>query len=271
MNNQMLRLWIVITIVCLLRSVDAVEPPISVAELAKITGYPTEKLTVVDSTVESNNRVTRKKFPQCVSNHYYHGDFFVPISIIIGKKGTALSPELEEKFSKTVATPNYPGQLRRLILSPDVRGYSGIGMVGAGGAIYRSVVSIERLDRDIQITISFGEEGEKGENLPPGAEAYLKAVMADGGEAILQKCIVAATNHVIAELTPEGVGVKPLELTEIPQSRSAPQVFQTSPVEPPESEAPAQSFWWILWSILALAVVAIVASAAKAQRTRGAK
>ena len=268
----MLKTAVVATIVCLVKFVQAAEPPISGAELANITGYPAEKIIIDDGTVESNRQATRKKRPQCLSHHYYHSsieDTFASVSIAIGKMGTALSPELEAKFSKTLETPNYPGNLRALTMGAGIKGYSGIGMAGGGGSMYRSVISLSNYDRDIQVTVSLGEEG-----LTPlaGAEAYRDAVLTyDGVNAIIEKCLTAASNNVIASLGSEGATESPASPQE-QQSKPTAPLQQTAPedaaaIEPKDQSPKESSSTWLWWLLgLAVAVLAFIANALRKPR-----
>jgi hypothetical protein len=250
--------------------IQASEPPISVAELAKISGYPAEKIIVVDTTERSNEQATRKKKPLCLSHHYYSsGDAsFADVSVAIGKKGTALSPELEAKFNKTLETPNYPGNLRALTLGPGIKGFSGIGMAGGGGSMNRSVVSLSNYDRDIQVTISFGED-----RLTPleGAETYQNTIItSEGVNAIIEECLTVASNNVITSLSSGGISAAPSESTEKQQqSLPPPQTLPSkTPVLLPQPEPPAAASnkqnWWIAG--IALAVLAFIANALRKPR-----
>jgi len=259
----MLKIAIAFTFFFLARSTQAAEPPISVAELAEITGYPAERINFVDSTIESNEKAAKKNKPLGISRHYYSSKdgTFADISVEIGKKGTLLTPELEAKFSKTLLIPNYPGNLKALSLGGEIKGYSGIGMAGAGGSMHRSVVSLVNLDRDIQVTVSIGEEG-----LTPldGAEAYREAVLRfDGVSAMIEKCLTVASNNVIATLSAGGTAAP----TETPQSIQQLPPQQTASSKPPvfaphlePSEADSNAWiWWI--SGLVIVVLVFIAKA----------
>lgn len=270
----MFRASIAITIVCLLKTIQATEPPVSVAELAKITGYPAERIIVEDGTVESNRQAARKSMPQCLSHHFYHSsqeDTFASVSIAIGKKGTALTPELNARFTKTVQIPNYPGNLRVLTLGPEMKGYSGIGMVGGGGSMYRSVVSLANYDRDIQVTVSLGEEGLTP---LPGNEAYRDAILTfEGVNAIIEKCLIIAGNNVIASVTSERASDPPPALTKKPQESSLLPPQPAAPSEPPvlvsqpEIAGDASTAWKWLAGFIALAFIVFIANTIRKRRS----
>lgn len=72
-------------------------------------------------------------------------------------------------------------------------------MAGAGGSMYRSVVSLANFDRDIQVTVSLGEHG-----VTPiaGSEAYRDAVLKfEGVNAIIEKCLTKVSSNLIASLS----------------------------------------------------------------------
>jgi hypothetical protein len=257
----MCKLAIILFTLLLAKSIWAANPPISVSELAAITGYPAEKINVVDTTIESNERAAKKKKPSGISNHYYSSNdgSFAELGVAIGKKGTLLTPELAAKFSKTLLIPNYPGNLKELTIGDEIKGYSGIGMAGAGGSMHRSVVSLMNLDRDIQVTVSLGEDG-----VTPlaGAEAYRETVLKfEGVNTIIEKCLTAVSNNVIASL---GSGVTT-------ESMASPQVQQIKPTAPsqqtaskdagviePKDQTPRESSrTWLLW-VLGFALIILV-------------
>ena len=267
----MCKIAIVFTILFFAKSIHAAEPPISVSELAEIAGYPPEKINVVDSTIESNEVAAKKKKPLGISRHFYSSKdgSFADLGVEIGKKGTLLTPELVAKFRKTLQIPNYPGNLKPLTIGDEIRGYSGIGMAGAGGSMHRSVVTLVNLDRDIQVTVSLGEAG-----LTPlaGAEAYREAVLTfDGVNAIIEKCLTTVSNNVIASL---GSG----STTESPASPQEQQIKPTAPsqqaapkdaavMRPKDQTLKESSSTWLWWLIgLAVVVLAFIANALRKRR-----
>ena len=212
-----------------------------------------------------------KKRPLGISNHYYSSKdgSFAEMGVAIGKKGTLLTPELAAKFSKTLLIPNYPGNLKALTIGDEIKGYSGIGMAGAGGSMHRSVVSLVNLDRDIQVTVSLGEEG-----VTPleGAEAYREAVLKfEGVNAIIEKCLTAVSNNVIASLGSR----------DTTESSTSPQKQQVKPTAPSQQTAPVDAalikpidqapkvsnntwLWWLIG--LAVAVLVFIANAHRKPR-----
>lgn len=124
----MCKLAIILFILLLAKSNRAAELPISVPELAAITGYPADKIKVLETTIQSNERAAKKKTPLGISHHYYSSEdgSFADIGVAIGKKGTLLTPELAAKFSKSLQIPNYPGNLKALIIGDKIKGYSGM-------------------------------------------------------------------------------------------------------------------------------------------------
>lgn len=246
-----------IIVVCVsTAATKASEPPVTVAELAKITGYPAEKIKVVDGTDESNARAERKKYPKGLSHHYYSSDddTFASVSVAIGRKGTLLTPELDarakEVIEKAALNPTAPVKIRPISFGEGVHGYSGLGMAGGGGSMDRSVVSIPDHDRDIQITIIFGENA-----LTPlkGAELYQNAVItSDGVNAIIDKCLTLVSNKILSSSSAVDVS-PPLESITTPQP-SAPKkpIDQNSGLPAPVEESPAST----RWPLLAVVVVA---------------
>ena len=162
-NNYMIGNLFTIFLACLsIGFVQAAELPITVAELAQLTGYPEQKLKVKDETASANEKAARKKKPECLSHHVYSSedDTFASVSVAVGKRGTLLTPELETKarevIEKSTLKPGAPVKLRVLSVGPQAQGNSGLGMAGGGGSMDRSVVSLPKYDRDVQITIIFG-------------------------------------------------------------------------------------------------------------------
>ena len=231
----MLRTWFTIPLACfVIASIQASEPPITVADLAHLTGYPAEKLKVKDETASANEKAALKKKPECLSHHVYSSedDTFATVSVAIGKKGTLLTPELDVKakeiLEKAALTPDAPVKLRALSLGPGVQGYSGLGMAGGGGSMDRSVVSLSNHDRDIQITILFGENA-----LTPlaGADAYQQSIVtSEGVNAIIEKCLTVVSNNIVASSS-----------SGVPMPHPRPSTEKSKPVPSflPERTAPA--------------------------------
>lgn len=256
----MIRAFITIISACISIVVSkAADPPIAVAELAQITGYPAEKINVVDGTDSSNARAERKNYRKGLSHHYYSsGDnTFASVSVAIGKKGTLLTPELEVKakqmIEKAASNPTAPVKIRPISFGKGVHGYSGLGMAGGGGSMDRSVVSIPDYDRDIQITIIFGENA-----LTPlkGAELYQNAVItSDGVNAIIDKCLTLVSNKILSSSSAVDES-RPLESITTPQPPAPKQPTEQKPApSTPVGESPPSP---TRWPVVAAVVVAVL-------------
>jgi len=266
----MLRTWFTIPLACfVIASIQASEPPITVADLAHLTGYPAGKLKVKDETASANEKAARKKKPECLSHHVYSSEdgTFATVSVAIGKKGTLLTPELDVKakeiLEKAALTPDAPVKLRALSLGPGVQGYGGLGMAGGGGSMDRSVVSLSNHDRDIQITILFGENA-----LTPlaGADAYQQSIVtSEGVNAIIEKCLTVVSSNIVAstEKPPTVPSLLPQRTAPAtPSSDQTPMANDSTLASTPVPQSPAvgverrASVWpWVVGAILALIVI----------------
>lgn len=272
----MIRTWLCILAGCVsVSAIHASEQPVTVADVAQITGYPAEKLSVKDETTSANEIALRKKKPECISHHVFSSDdnTFATVSVAVGKGGTLLTPDLEKKANqivqKTASTPGAAVKIRPLNFGKGIHGYSGLGMAGGGGSMDRSVVTLSEHDRDIQITILFGENALTPLN---GAEQYQSAVItSDGVNAIIEKCLTAVSNNVIASL---GSGITP----ESPVSPQEQQIKSTAPAQQtapkdaavmrPKDHSPKESpSTWLSWLLgLAVVVLAFIANALRKRR-----
>mgnify|MGYP007070467518 CR=1 FL=1 len=251
-------------------ALQAIEQPITIAEVAQVTGYPAEKLSVRDETATANEKALRKKKPECISHHVFssNDDTFATVSVAVGKRGTLLTPELgkkaDEMIEKAALRPGAPGKVRRIDFGDGIRGYSGLGMAGGGGSMDRSVITLPDHNRDIQITILFGENALTPLN---GAEQYQGAVItSDGVNAIITKCLAAVSKNVIASLGQERTTESPV-LPKVQQIKATAPSEQAVPkdaaVMGPKNHTTKESsstwLWWLLG--LVVVVLALIANA----------
>jgi len=249
---------------------------ITVADVAHMTGYPAEKLSVKDETVSANEKLLRKKKPECISHHVFTSDddTFATLSVAVGKKGTLLTPDLKKKadeiIEKTASTPGAAVRIRPLNLGKGIYGYSGLGMAGGGGSMDRSVVTLSEYDRDIQITILFGENALTPLN---GAEQYQGAVItSDGVNAIIEKCLVAVSDNIVTSFDSLGTTKSSLASPQKQQITPTSSSQQTAPkneaVIKPNGQLPKESpITWLLGLLgPAVAMLALIANSLRKRR-----
>ena len=68
------RLSVTVLIFLLVNPLFGAEPPLSLEEVAKILGYPADKLKVEDVTEDWNRQAERKGKPGGISAHVFSGD-----------------------------------------------------------------------------------------------------------------------------------------------------------------------------------------------------
>ena len=167
-----------IALLLFIRTVFAAEPPISVEELSKILGYPTEKLKVQDVTEDWNKVALRKGRPTRSSSHVYTGDSasFAPISIGFANEGSLLSEEQRLKIAVAItnmAELTAPYLVTKWLSFEDVGyGLAGLGFPGQGGSQERLLMTIYG-KADVQISIDFDKDPLV---VLPGAESYNELV-----------------------------------------------------------------------------------------------
>lgn len=252
----------------------AAEPPLSAEEVATIFRYPASRLIAEDQTERANRTALRKNRPTCLSAHTYSSsdETFATIGLAVGVRGTLLTKEMEE-YAESVIKQNLPPPsaspgLRRVNIEGLGYGYSGIGLAGAGGSEQRVILTIPQHDRDVQVTISFGEEPLK---VLAGAEEYREDIQSvDRLQDILQRLTIAVAKRTSQNASiPRGspargvsnAGATPTASppTPIPTATPAPLLPTPTVAENPAPVVERKSpVWPWLVGIAALTVIALL-------------
>jgi hypothetical protein len=174
------------------RSAFGGEPPLSIAEIAEIFGYPADKLKVTDQTEEVNRRSLAKGRPQVTSVHRFFGadNTFAPLTICLAGEGLLLTDELRRYVEKTINESRAAGTktfLTRLKFGDIGTGVNGLGMGGPGGSGEWAIISMPKQKTDVVISILI--PGDPQLSVLPGAEEYFELVTGAGVRQRLVVCL----------------------------------------------------------------------------------
>jgi hypothetical protein len=249
--------------------VFAMDPPISIEEVARILEYPAEKLKVEDVTEQANRRAERKGNLRGISVHDFSGydNTFARLSIAVAGEGTLLTDDIKRHVTKAIASVKEVAGTNLFFkwLTFDDVGYgvAGLGMVGAGGSSERCIMTLFG-KMDVQVTISI--PGETRLEVLPEAEAYHELIYEGGVADKLIECLNTIASKaagtpikaVISE-TPPPEAIPPGALMPSPKRSQRPSL-QLAPAPQPAATPPAHNQplstsrvpWWALAVLVVL-------------------
>ena len=168
------------------------EPPLSVAEIAEIFGYPADKLKVRDETEEINRRASAKGRRQIMSSHRFSGvdNTFAPITLYVARDGLLLTDEVKGYADKMISKSEEGGtktDLRRLKFGDIGTGISGLGMAGPGGSGETAMMTMPKQKTDVGISMMI--PGDPPLSVLPEAGAYFELVTGAGVRERLVVCL----------------------------------------------------------------------------------
>jgi hypothetical protein len=256
----------------------AAPPPISAEEIATIMDYPGDKLHIKDNTEEVKQRGAAKGHGRVISSHLVSGEgnTFAPLSIDVTEEGALLTPKLLREVTQSIAKSNTAGRqssLEWLALGEAGYGVTGLTILGPGGSLDRTIITLPKYGRDIQVTITV--PGDPPLQVLSGAENYHHSIMSGQIRERLVECVNALASKAsrqpvrasVTDTQPTGFsnaeGPSPRRDPRPPMEvRSEPQhvPHAGSPAESPApaTEQPASTakkLWWILGGLLVFSLL----------------
>lgn len=161
------------------------------SEIANALGYPVDRLVIEDKTSEYTEK-SKGKALLGIKMSSESGNF-APTIVLVTEAGGMLSADLAKWSDDQIASGSVT--IRRFDLGQGAYGYSGLGLVGAGGSVERILATLPTREIDLQIQVTTPREGI---NFDEATRAYHDLVMNGGpqlGEKML-KCMERLAEHV---------------------------------------------------------------------------